>query len=174
MLLWPLKLEGVLRVSSPSYLKAQRIPKHLQRHLFNMAKVKEATKQSRKKQRNTYIPATGMCESQRDAVNHLGLSSKGVWKAKQVQEREHRRLRNAERKERILIKTVEKTNPVSPNKWPVKKGAKTVQMFPFQEFPAEIRDMIYQYSLLKLNNVKPALLNALGAFPALHKEASYV
>ena len=144
----PTRIESVLS-QSPAYSQTSRTPsiQHGQNQGSHQIVQEETTQ---------YLyPRHWAGESQGDAANRLGLSSKGVWKAKQVQEREQRRLRNAERMERILIKTVEKTNPVSPNKWAVKKGTKTVQRFPFPEFPAEIRDMISQYSLLKLNNESP-------------------
>lgn len=135
-----------------------------------MAKNKKAANNWKKKQRKTDILATGLGRSRRDTAN---LSSKEARRVKQAQERDQRALRNAKRKERMFIKTVKKKNPMSPKNGAVKKAAKTVQGFSFQKFPAEIRDMIYQYALLKCGNKKPALLDVLLAVPLLNKEARY-
>jgi hypothetical protein len=67
------------------------------------------------------------------------------------------------------IKAIEK-KPASPKKSP-KTSSKTARIFPFKELPAEIRDLISKYALVKRNNKKPALLEALRPKPVLHKAA---
>jgi hypothetical protein len=137
-----------------------------------MAKNKTAAVSPKLMRRNTDILVAPLGESWRDAVTNMGISQKEAWKAKQAKDREERALINAKKRQGMLEenKAIEK-KPASPKKEAGKKKSKTARIFPFKELPAEIRDLISKYALVKRNNKKPELLEALRPKPVLHKAA---
>lgn len=132
-----------------------------------MAKTrKRATQSDNFAKEDVLIPLPG--ESLRAAADRLGLSTKEIWKAKQAQDREQRAIRNAKKKEQVLLKIPKKT--ASPKKATVKRE-RSSQIFPFQNLPGEVREQILKYALIKRKNKKSALLTALRILPSLYREA---